>query len=95
MLTLVSITVGGSNSVSHSRTLILLQLLDDNRRSSASSVANACQSVLARLQVVHHVTHDSGPGHPDGGGGGREETVLPLVLLSGSEQCGCNSVIIS
>lgn len=57
--------------MSHRRTMILgnalLQLLDHDRRSSASSVANACQSVLARLQVVHHVTHDSGPRHPDGG----------------------------
>lgn len=44
--------------------MTLLQLLDHNRGSSTTSVADACQSILAWLQVVHHVTHDSGSRHP-------------------------------
>lgn len=42
-----------------------LQLLDQNRWSSTASVADTCQPVLAWLQVVHHVTHNSRPRHPD------------------------------
>lgn len=44
--------------------MTLLQLLDHDRGSSTASVADACQSILAWLQVVHHVTHDSGSRHP-------------------------------
>lgn len=46
---------------------VFLQLLDQNRRSSTSSIADACQPVLTRLQVVHHVTHNSRTRHPDKG----------------------------
>lgn len=46
---------------------VFLQLLDQNRRSSAASIADARQPVLTKLQVVHHVTHNSCTRHPDRG----------------------------
>lgn len=43
----------------------LLQLLDEDRRCSTSSVADPCESVLTRLQVMHHVTHNPRSRHPE------------------------------
>lgn len=43
-----------------------LQFLDENRRGSAPTVADACQAILPGLQMVHHVSNDPRSRHSGG-----------------------------
>lgn len=45
-------------------TLHNLVLLNQNRRSTASSIADTGESKLSRVQIVHHVSNDPRPRHP-------------------------------
>lgn len=64
--------------------------LDHHSRGSTSPVADGCQSVLAGLQVVDHVTYNSGPWHPDRR---NQDFINPFLLFWTG--CFCYSVTIS